>query len=365
MKKAKEQAKKKIINNKTKVINKVLEDKIAKFNPNENGLHDHGIFGLPFGTEESKLVLMPVPWEATVSCGGGTSNGPKEILDASQQIDLYDEINPLAWRQGIAMQDIPADIYYQSEQVKEKVEKYLGKYMNNEVDQFLQDDINKNSNELNDYVRKTTQHFLDHGKIVGIVGGDHSVPLGFLESLSEKYKNFGVLHIDAHADLREAYEGLKYSHASIFYNALKIKNISKLVQIGVRDFSNFENEIVKKEKGRVIMHTDYAIRSDLWKGKTWAKKCDEIVKQLPKDVYISFDIDGLMPHLSPNTGTPVLGGFSLDEIVFLLEKIVNSGRHIIGFDLCEVSIGDKNKWDGNVGARVLYKLCLLTLKSQK
>ncbi len=344
---------------------KILEKKIENFNPNENGLHDHGIFGLPFDVEESEMVLVPVSWEATVSYGEGTSKGPKAILDASQQLDLYDPIYPDAWKRGIAMKDIPTDIYYQNMQVCEKVKKYLDDYVNDTVNKNLQEEINKECILINNYVEDTTTKLLKDNKIVGIVGGDHSVPLGYLKSLSKQYKDFGILHIDAHADLREAYEGLEYSHASIFYNALKIKNISKLVQIGIRDFSEAENEVIKSEKGRIVSFTDYEIKKDIFKGKTWAKKCDEIIKHLPKEVYISFDIDGLAPHLSPNTGTPVLGGFTLDEIVFLLEKIVDSGRKIIGFDLCEVAPGENDQWDGNVGARVLYKLCLLTLKSQK
>lgn len=344
---------------------KILEEKIANFNPNENGLHDHGIFGLPFDTEESEMVLIPVSWEATVSYGEGASKGPKAILDASQQLDLYDPIYPDAWKRGIAMKDIPTDIFYQNMQVCEKVKKYLDDYVNDTVNKNLQEEINKECVLINDYVEDITSKLLKDNKIVGIVGGDHSVPLGYLKSLSKQYNNFGILHIDAHSDLREAYEGLEYSHASIFFNALKIKNISKLVQIGIRDFSEDENEVIKSEKGRIVSFTDYEIKKDIFKGKTWAKKCDEIIKHLPKEVYISFDIDGLAPHLSPNTGTPVLGGFTLDEIVFLLEKIVDSDRKIIGFDLCEVAPGKNDQWDGNVGARVLYKLCLLTLKSQK
>jgi len=345
--------------------NKILENKIAKFNPNENGLSSHGIFGLPFNIEESEMILIPVSWEATVSYGGGTSKGPKAILDASQQLDLYDPIYPDAWKRGIAMKDIPSDIYYQNMKARKNVEKYLDGYIDGNIDKTLQEEINKDCSLVNDYVENITTKLLDDKKIVGIVGGDHSVPLGYFKSLAKHYKSFGILHIDAHADLREAYEGLTYSHASIFHNALEIKNISKLVQIGIRDFSEIENQKIKKEKGRVISFTDYEIKKDIFNGKTWAKKCDEIIKNLPRDVYISFDIDGLAPHLSPNTGTPVLGGFSLDEVVFLIEKIINSGRKIIGFDLCEVSPGKNSQWDGNVGARVLYKLCLLTLKSQK
>lgn len=345
-----------------KETKKILEEKISKFNPNDSGSLHHGIFGLPFNVEESKVILVPVPWEATVSYGEGTAGGPKAILDASQQIDLYDPTNPNGWKEGIAMQDIPASIFYNSKQVRGKVTKYLDGYIDKKINQKLQVEINTDCQNLNTYVKEITEKLLDEDKIVGVVGGEHSVPLGYLEALSKKYKDFGILHIDAHSDLRDAYEGLEFSHASIFFNALKIKNISKLVQIGIRDFCEQENELVKKEKGRVVVFTDYEIRKSIFEGSNWSKICDNIIKKLPKNVYVSFDIDGLLPYLCSGTGTPVPGGFSTEEVVYLLEKIVSSGKKIIGFDLCEVAPG-ADQWNGNVGARILYKLCLLALKS--
>jgi agmatinase len=345
---------------------KILEEKIANFNPNENGLFEHGIFGLPFNIPESELVLVPVPWEATVSYGSGSSKGPKAILDASQQIDLYDAIYPNGWKRGIAMQDIPTDMYYENMQVCKKVSNYLGGFLSGSKDEVLLEEINNDCTALNKRVEEVTGALLNDGKIVGLIGGDHSSPFGYFKSLAKKYKEFGVLYIDAHADLRCAYEGFNYSHASIFHNVLSIPNISKLVQVGVRDISEEEIDIVKEQKGRIALFSDYEIKKDLFNGKSWAKKCDEIVKTLPKDVYISFDIDGLVPYLCPNTGTPVPGGLNIEELVFLFEKIIESKRRIIGFDLCEVVPGkDGDEWDGNVGARLLYKLCLLSLKSKK
>ncbi|MFA6354906.1 MAG: agmatinase family protein [Candidatus Paceibacterota bacterium] len=341
------------------------EEIIKNFNQNENGLTYHGIFGLPFGVEESKMILVPIPWEATVSYHGGTAEGPKAILDASQQIDLYDQFNPNGWREGIAMEDIPTSIFFNSQHTKEKVNKYINKYVEGEIDKDLQNEINNDCKDFNNYVKEKTLDLINKGKIVGVVGGDHSVALGYLEALTEKYSDFGVLHIDAHADLRESYQGLEYSHASIFNNMLKIKNISKLVQIGIRDICEQEYELIKKEKNRISIFTDYDIKKFVFEGGILKKKYREIIKYLPKNVYISFDIDGLTPSLCPSTGTPVPGGFSMEEIVFLFEELVSSGRKIIGFDLCEVAANKENQWDGNVGARVLYKLCLAALKSQK
>lgn len=342
---------------------KILEDKIADFDPNGSGALYHGIFGLPFNVQESKVVLVPVPWEATVSYGEGAALGPKAILDASQQIDLYDLINPNGWKEGIAMQDIPSSIYYKSQQVREKSLKYLEKYNEKKEDDSLLAEINADCLNLKDYVRETTEILLADDKIVGLVGGDHSTPLGYFEALANKYEDFGILHIDAHADLRDAYQGFEYSHASIFFNALKIKNISKLVSVGVRDFCEQEHELIKSSNGRAVLFTDYEIKKAIFSGQTLKQKFAEIIAELPQNVHISFDIDGLIPYLSPSTGTPVVGGFTIEEMVFLFEEVIASGRKIIGFDLCEVAQG-KDQWDGNVGARILYKLCLLALKSQ-
>ncbi|HUC89032.1 MAG TPA: agmatinase family protein [Candidatus Paceibacterota bacterium] len=351
--------------NNSKNREKARKEKIAKFNPNENGLRDHGIFGLPFLPAESEAVLVPIPWEATVSYKTGASKGPEAILNASQQIDLYDPILPDGWRMGIAMQEIPADIFYKNKQVREKAEKYLGEYSDGRVNKDLQKYINKECLLLKESIKENTAKLLDEGKIAGVVGGDHSVPLGYLEALSEKYKSFGILHIDAHCDLRNAYEGLKYSHASIFFNALKIKNISQLTQIGVRDCCEAEIKFAEANKNRVTIFTDYEIKKSIFNGSSWAKVCDKIIKTLPDNVYISFDIDGLLPYLCPNTGTPMPGGFSIEEMTFLFEKLIASKKKIIGFDLCEVAPGKEGEWDGNVGARILYKLCLLAIKSQK
>jgi len=343
---------------------KILADKISKFNPSDSGALYHGIFGLPFNPLESNVVLVPAPWEATVSYKEGSSLGPKAILDASQQIDIYDSINPDGWQEGIAMLDIPASIFFKNKLVREKTIKYIKKYNEGNMDKKLQKEINSDCLELNNYIKETTENLLNDGKIVGLVGGDHSVPLGYLETLSKRYKSFGILHIDAHLDLRDSYLGLEFSHASIFFNALKIKNISKLVSVGVRDFCHEEKDFIDKEKNRVSVFTDYEIRKSLFEGKTLKDKFSEIISELPDNVYISFDIDGLIPYLSPNTGTPVIGGFTIEEVIYLIEELIEAKKKIIGFDLCEVSPGNDD-WDANVGARILYKLVLLTLKSQK
>ena len=335
----------------------ILEEKISKFNPNENGLRDHGIFGLPFSEAESKIVLVPVPWEATVSYRSGTSLGPKAIWEASQQIDLYNEISSDFWKKGIAMLENSMDIFSKSKKVSKKTKKYLAKYADGTIDQKLQDKINTECEVLNKYIEEKTTDLLNKNKFVGLVGGEHGVILGYLKALAKKHEAFGILQIDAHTDLRNAYEGLKYSHASIFRNALEIQNVKKLVQIGIRDLCEEENIFIKKEN-RIKIFSDAEIKKEIFTGSNWASQCEKIIAELPEKVYVSFDIDGFDPSLCLNTGTPVPGGFSFNEMTFLFKKIIESGKEVIGFDLCEVAPG-KDDWDANVGARILYELCLL------
>ncbi len=346
------------------------KEKINSFDPNSVGNLNNNIFGLPFTTEESEVVLIPVPWEVTVSYGSGTANGPKAIFEASFQVDLYDANIKDAWKMGIAMDKIPANIKTQSNRLRKKTEAYIslleqGKNPeSNKKMKAIVAEVDKAARELNAHVKKTTSNFLSKNKTVGLVGGDHSTPLGFMQALSEQHSSFGILQIDAHADLRKAYEGFEFSHASIMYNALKINAVSKLVQVGIRDYCEEEVDVIKNNPARITTYFDRDIKRRMFEGETWKKICDEIINLLPDNVYLSFDIDGLDPKLCPNTGTPVAGGFEMEQALYLIERVVKSGKTIIGFDLNEVSPG-KDEWDANVGARLLYRMALLVARSQK
>lgn len=211
-------------------------------------------------------------------------------------------------------------------------------------------------------VKNETLHYLNQGKLVALLGGDHSTPLGYLQALASKYASFGILQIDAHADLRIAYEDFEYSHASVMYNALKIPQVEKLVQVGIRDYCQEEVDVMNAEGKRVKTFFDRDLKHDQFRGKTWKDQVGEIVDELPQNVFLSFDIDGLDPKLCPNTGTPVAGGFETEQVLFLVENVIASRRKLIGFDLNEVGPSE-NEWDENVGARLLYRLCNLLGKS--
>jgi agmatinase len=343
-------------------------EKIKKFDPNGLGDKNANIFGLPFSIEEAEVVIIPVPWEVTVSYSAGTAQGPQAIFDASFQVDLFDPEIADAWKTGIAMDIIPAAIEKTSNALRKKAEKYINLLEKGETIQShkgmkkTQAKIHSACLQMNKWVKARALHFLNRNKVVGLLGGDHSTPLGMMQALAEKHKAFGVLQIDAHADLRDAYEGFEFSHASIMFNALKIPQIKKLVQVGIRDFCEAEAELVKKSKGRIKCFYDRDIKHKQYNGSTWASICREIVVSLPEKIYLSFDIDGLDPKLCPNTGTPVAGGFETEQVLFLIQQIVESGRSIIGFDINEVAPG-KNEWDANVGARLLYRIANLAAHS--
>ncbi len=337
--------------------------KIKSFDPNSPANANAQLYGLPFTVGEADVVIIPVPWEVTTSYGGGTSRGPEAIFDASFQVDLFHPEFPELWKRGIALDEMPKPLLAQSIALKKEAGKIIDllstggtKKQKDKAAKALKH-INRECEVMNEWVEERTAELLDTGKIVGLLGGDHSTPLGFYRALAERFKSFGILHIDAHMDLRQAYEGFTYSHASIMYNALALKPIQKIVQVGIRDYCAQENDVVKKEKGRVSVYRSAELRRQQFEGSTWKKQCDRIIAELPHNVHISFDIDGLDPTLCPHTGTPVPGGLAFEEATYLLSRLAHSGKRIIGFDLVEVSPGPKDEWDANVGARLLWHLC--------
>ncbi len=226
--------------------------------------------------------------------------------------------------------------------------------------------INAFSKEVNTWVSQESRTVLEAGKILGILGGDHSAPFGALEVASKKHRDMGVLHLDAHFDLRRAYQGFTHSHASIFYNVMtECPSVSKLVQVGIRDFSQEEFDFAKSLGPRSRVFFDQDLVAARHSGRAWNETAQSIVQALPEEVWVSFDIDGLDPRFCPNTGTPVPGGLDFDQAVSLLRELVRTKRKIIGFDLCEVAPGKNTEWNENVGMRLLWKMCGFTRASQR
>lgn len=339
----------------------------TKFDPNAPACSDQ-VFGLPHTYSSSKIVIVPVPWEVTVSFKSGTALGPKHILDASYQVDLYDADVKDAWKIGLYMDEFNQTWYKKNQGLRKKAKLYIdalvsGKELSRQHFIHLKE-INKACGDIKQWLYKKSKKILLDQKIPVSLGGDHSTPLGLMEAISEHYSDFSILHIDAHFDLRKAYEGFTYSHASIMYNASQIKNLKNIVHVGIRDYCQEEVDQVKKNKKSVVFY-DHTIKESIYMGKTWDQICDSIVQKLySKNVFISFDIDGLDPKLCKSTGTPVAGGLEFQQSIFLIKKLIQAKKKIVSFDINEVASDSPDNFDGNVAARLLYKMCNLMAKSQ-
>jgi agmatinase len=338
------------------------EEIIATFDPSGVGLDNGNLYGLPFDYDSAQLIIFGVPWEATVSYHAGTADGPDAVLQASPQLDLYDFDNPDGWQQGIYYQSLGDWVRPLSDETRHLAAQVIaateqGIAIADKPDlQRAVDQVNCHSQRVNAALETAALAALRQGKRVGVIGGDHSVPLGAIAAIAQHHGDFGILHIDAHADLRRAYQGFQYSHASIMDNVLALPQVSRLVQVGIRDISHGEVATIAAAKGRVVTHHDAEVKQQRYQGTPWLELCQRMIESLPQQVYVSFDVDGLDPKLCPHTGTPVPGGLELEEVFCLLRSLVDSGRTLIGFDVSEVGGHD---WDGNVAARAVYKLCNL------
>ncbi len=343
----------------------------APFDPDAAALPGSGLFGLDPDPERAALHVLAVPFDATTSYRPGTRRGPKAVFAASHQIDLYDRLFGEPYRSGIAWtQD--KRIKKWNREARRLAEPIIevGGHLDPEDEQGAQSLARIEA--LGEKVRRTTQRFaseaLEQGRIPAILGGDHSVPLGAIQACAQRYPGLGILHIDAHADLRVAFEGFRYSHASILHNVLETCDIATLVQIGLRDIGQREAQRIRSDDR---IHPFY---DDRWSRMRMEPEGVRnlirlAVQQLPDTIYITWDIDGLDPTLCPGTGTPVPGGLLWEEAMALLLELQRLGKRVVGFDLCEVSPGAQGDpqgqgWDAIVGARLLYRLCGLALSTR-
>lgn len=338
------------------------------FDPDGVGIANGAYFGLPFTPDEAELVLVSAAWDVTVSYGAGAVYAPDAIIEASTQLDFHDPLFPDAWRRGIATADVDYSLQELSQRLRADAVRVIehletgGKTDDDYVVRKIRR-VNEGCATLNANIEAQAAHWLDAGKTVGLVGGDHSTPYGLIRALGARHAEFGILHIDAHRDLREAYEGFQYSHASIMFNVLRdVPQATKLVQVAVRDFSEQEAAVAAASP-RIVSFDDQSLSEAAFCGETWDAQCRRIVETLPEKVYISFDIDGLSFDNCPHTGTPVPGGLGFNQAAWLLRTVVQSGRHIIGFDLVEVCPTPNDRIDTITGARMLWKLCGATLLS--
>ncbi|NBV08834.1 MAG: agmatinase [Flavobacteriia bacterium] len=341
------------------------------FDPNGVGQANGNVFGFPKGEETADIIIIPVPWDVTASYAKGTSRGPQAILDASTQLDFFHSELPKAYETKVHLTPISEEWLKINDTLNDQSRAYfedletLGETSAMEKHAHTIESINEFHAMLTVNLQERALELLEKNKICAVLGGEHSTPFGLIHAIDKTYKNYSILQIDAHADMRESYEGFKQSHASIMFNVVhNCKNLGALVQVGIRDLSEMEmNEMQANEK--IKTHFDWNLKKAAFLGVTWDATCDKIINDVTEDVYVSFDIDGLEPSLCPNTGTPVPGGLTLAQVRHLLFKMVDAGKRIIGFDLNEVAPGTHGDWDANVGARALWELVCATEKSRK
>ncbi len=327
------------------------------FNPGQVGVRG-SLFGFPYTPETSALVILPVPWEVTVSFCDGTAQAPAAIREASTQLDFMLPRYHEPWRFAVAMAPFNREWQKSSAHWRDKAKAVIEVQENGEIpESHTLSAINEACAAFQEEVFDACNHWLAQGKTVATLGGDHSTPLGLLRALSDR-QAFGILQIDAHMDFRPGYEGFVYSHASIMHHACQLQGVESLTQVGIRDFS--PDEVTAAEQlGAHIFYQEHLAHAR-WNGANWHMQVAQILETLPQAVYVSLDVDALDPALCPHTGTPVPGGLSYDQLIYLLEQLVDSGRTIIGFDLSESGAA---AWDANVSARLLYRLAVATGRS--
>jgi agmatinase len=336
----------------------------SNFDPDAAAQPGSGIFGLPEDPAAARVHVIPVPFDATTSYRKGAARGPAAILQASRQVELFDVSGAKPYLHGICMLAADPRIEKLNEEAGSKADRIIALGGSIGKDRGLARDlarVNEIGAEVNAIVRAATEKALAAGKLPAIVGGDHSAPFGAIAALSEKHSGLGILHFDAHADLREAFEGFEWSHASIMHNVVsRLAGVAALVQVGIRDLGEREHATILGSKGRIRTLFDSEWARARLEGFNLRELVRKRLEPLPEKVYVSFDADGLDPALCPNTGTPVPGGLTWHETMLWIEELSRSGRTIVGLDLNEVSPGDgdpeEDSWDAIVGARLLYRL---------
>ena len=265
---------------------------------------------------KEKVIVVPFGLEKTVSYGGGTKNGPKEIIKASHQVELYDE-------------ELDCEPY-----------KKIG------IKTLKPFKIKKNINKALKQISTINQKILNENLFSMTFGGEHSITPGCIEPFVKKYKNLHLLHFDAHADLRQSYNGEKFSHASAIRRCMDFKNIS-VISFGIRNISASEIPFLKKNSNRIKIF--WSKDKNKWNLNSFKK----LIKN--KNVYLTFDVDGLDSSIMPATGTPEPGGLFWDETLDIL-KIAAKNSNIVGADINELApIKGFNSYNFLV-AKLAYKI---------
>jgi len=334
------------------------------FDPDGPGVGHHGLFGIPIPKETAQVVIIPVAWDVTTSYRPGTSRAPQQVLEASLQVDLAHECYPNAWQRGIALSGDVSHWLTDNERLRQKAETIMAHYerggpADDPAIEGLLHDINEGCHHMVTEVQEVALGWIQQGRLVGVLGGDHSTPLGLLQALDRTHGCFGVLHIDAHLDLRDTYEGFVYSHASIMWHVRRLSSVTQMVHVGIRDAGQSEWDLAMQSPQHTVWGA-YQLMANRFEGMTWSEQVDRILSPLPPNVYVSIDCDGLDVAYCPHTGTPVPGGLQYMELLYLLRALAKSGRQLVGFDVVEAG---NHPVDAGIAARLLYDLSLMGVRS--
>lgn len=279
----------------------------------------HGIEGRYGGlTDEfsdlnrSRIVILPVPFDLTTTYQHGTQKGPAALIEASRNMELYDiETNSSVYQIGIHTADA--------------IQAHSSEYMQKEV-------------------YRQTSEYLSQDKFVVTLGGEHFISYASIQAHTEKIPGISILQIDAHADLQDTYEGNPWSHASVMARVQELPGIASITAVGIRSMSEEESLVINKER------TFFAHELDL--NGHWI---DQVVNQLSKQVYVTFDLDGFDSSLMPSTGTPEPGGLSWNQALALLKKVAKK-KQIVGFDVVELCPSKANIAPDYLAAKLVYKI---------
>lgn len=268
--------------------------------------------------EQAKIVLIPVPYDGTSTWQKGADKGPEAFLAASENMELYDiETDSEVYREGI--------------------------YLANAITE------NTSPESMVDKVHEVTKEYIKKNRFVTVFGGEHSISIGTIRAFNEMFPNLTVLHIDAHADLREEYEGSICNHACAVYEASQSTN---LIQVGIRSMDIKEKSVMNIDK---VYFAHDMVSDEFW--------MDSAIEQMTDNVFITFDLDAFDPSILPSTGTPEPGGLFWYETLDFLKKVFKE-KNVVGFDIVELCPNEIDKSSDFLAAKLYYKMLSYKFKEE-
>jgi len=325
----------------------------------------NNLYGLPHSFDNAVLHVHEIPTAITVSGTKGAEDGPAGLAKGSKSIELTSEqYRDDAWIPGMWVNETDPELHDLHKKGRDIFEEMIDSNLDHVVE-YNSRQINEICEKVNNILERDVTNSLKLNRLVAVIGGCHGSIFGGVKAHAKFNESFSILTVDAHLDLRLAYEGVKWSHASIMRNILtEIPQVKHLTSVGIRSTGADERQYVKENKDRISVFYDSVMRLKMdSQEKNWQNMCYDIVDSIPTvDVYISFDHDGLEVSLCPSTGTPVAGGLSMWQAKTLISTLVAMKKRIIGFDLNEMVPTTQN--DRNSAAELFYHMYYCMMVSQ-